>query len=515
MKKVSRSHLTEIIKCRQKFVKALLFTACLFCAAGNSYGQTYMEPIGGKPPAGSKCSESDLSFRVKYQRAFEAVLWSLPAVANYRFRMGGFSHIGYNDNAIVAYSAPVSPKFESLTADPTEPFIGVCTNLKRGPVILEVPAAASDLSMSGQVIDAWQLTIAEIGPSGLDKGRASRYLITGPDFNGPIPRGYIHVSSPNYRIRLIFQVMSGNGKTQKDAYDYAKRLRIYYLSEAKNPPRQVFLDPSKEEFSTLLFYDERYFNDVYDVFTYEPVREQDKYMLGLLATLGIERGKPFNPDPVTKLLMRQAVIDAWHYMQSLLENVDRDQYFWNDRHYLPLMRTDNNQTFTFEYPYRIDIDSRAMQYFWCTNLPKNLAKKTSMWHLCAMKDNTGRPFEAGKTYKVVVPAKMPVTESWSLTIYDRATYGFIYSESNRTTISSNDLNKMKRNADGSVTLFIGPKAIPGYESNWLPTGNKRPMPTFCFYGGTSELFDRTFKLQDFERMDSTLFATRAGMQASQ
>jgi hypothetical protein len=138
---------------------------------------------------GASASESDLSFRVKYQRAFEAVLWSLPAVANYRFRMGGFSHIGYNDNAIVAYSAPVSPKFESLTADPTEPFIGVCTNLKRGPVVLEVPAAMSDLSLSGQVIDAWQLTIAEIGPSGLDKGRASKYLITGPDFNGPIPRG--------------------------------------------------------------------------------------------------------------------------------------------------------------------------------------------------------------------------------------------------------------------------------------------------------------------------------------
>jgi hypothetical protein len=115
--------------CQNTFIHSMLVLA-----ASNSYAQTYMEPIGGKPPAGSKCSESDLSFRVKYQRAFEAVLWSLPAVANYRFRMGGFSHIGYNDNAIVAYSAPVSPKFESLTADPTEPFIGVCTNLKRGPV---------------------------------------------------------------------------------------------------------------------------------------------------------------------------------------------------------------------------------------------------------------------------------------------------------------------------------------------------------------------------------------------
>ena len=32
------------------------------------------DPIGGKPPAGSKPSVPDLDYQVKYQRAFEAVI---------------------------------------------------------------------------------------------------------------------------------------------------------------------------------------------------------------------------------------------------------------------------------------------------------------------------------------------------------------------------------------------------------------------------------------------------------
>lgn len=52
---------------------------------------------------------------------------------------------------------------------------------------------------------------------------------------------------------------------------------------------------------------------------------------------------------------------------------------------------------------------------------------------------------------------MPVKQFWALTVYDRATFAFIYSESERTTLSSYDVDKMKKNADGSVTVYVGPK----------------------------------------------------------
>ena len=115
-----------------------------------------------------------------------------------------------------------------------------------------------------------------------------------------------------------------------------------------------------------------------------------------------------------------------------------------------------------------------------------------------MADKNGKPLEAGKLYKVDVPAQMPVKQFWALTVYDRATFSFIYSDSNRTTLSSYDQDKMKKNPDGSITLYVGPKAPAGLESNWIPTSGKRPMPTMRFYGPTDALYDKTFKMPDFE-----------------
>jgi hypothetical protein len=43
------------------------------------------DPLGGKPAPGSKPSVADLEYQVKYQRAFEAGRWSMPAMAIYGF----------------------------------------------------------------------------------------------------------------------------------------------------------------------------------------------------------------------------------------------------------------------------------------------------------------------------------------------------------------------------------------------------------------------------------------------
>ena len=93
---------------------------------------------------------------------------------------------------------------------------------------------------------------------------------------------------------------------------------------------------------------------------------------------------------------------------------------------------------------------------------------------------------------------MPVKQFWAVTVYDHATCAFIYSDTNRTTLSSYDLGEMKKNADGGVTLYTGPKPPAGLESNWIPTAGKRPMPAVRLYGVTDELNNGTFKMPDFE-----------------
>jgi hypothetical protein len=460
--------------------------------------QNGTEPLGGQPPTGATASVKDFDYQIKYHRAFEAVLWGIPASAIYSFRRAAFDELGLKDNDIIAYSAPATSKLEAITANSITPYITAFTDLRKGPVALELPAASSEGSLYGQVVDAWQLTIADVSPSGLDKGEGGKLLFTPPGYDGAIPDGYMQVASPNYRIAFAFRSVLAPGKSVADAYAYAKKLRMYYLSEPGNPPPQRFVDPINDRYPTLPFYDERFFEDLYQIVSVEPVKPQDKVLMGMLTSLGIEHGKPFVPDETTKRAMKQAALDAWSYLQQWFDNISRDRLYWPDRHYASLLMTDTNKTFTFVYDDRIDLVNRAAEYFWCTYMPKVLSDNPATQYMMAMADKNGKLLEAGKLYKIDVPAEMPVKQFWALTVYDRATMAFIYSDSNRTTLSSYDLGKMKKNADGGVTIYVGPKAPPGLDSNWIPTAGKRPLPAMRFYGPTEAMNNKTFRLPDFE-----------------
>ena len=461
------------------------------------------EPLGGRPPAGAKPSIADFSHQVAYQRAFEAALWAIPALSIFAFRRSAFSQLGMKDNDIIAASSPATPKLELLTANSTTPYIAAYTDLRKGPVVVELPVAGAEGSLYGQIVDSWQLTIADVGPSGLDEGKGGKLLITPPGYGDAVPAGYLHVPSPNYRIAFAFRSIPAPGKTLEDAYRYSQKLRMYYLSEAESPPRQTFVDPMDERFerySTLPVYDESMFRDIHDIVSVEPVREHDKVMMGMLASIGIERGKPFAPNAVQTRAMRQAATDAWFYLQSLFDAVPESSRYWPDRHYISLMQTDENRMFTFLSGDRLDVTARAMQYAWCTYMPRKVSDRPATEYMMAMADSQGRPLDAGKLYKLTVPADMPVKQFWAFTIYDRATFAFIYNDLGRTTLSTYELDKMTRNADGSVDIYFGPTAPQGRAQNWIPTANKRPLPCMRLYGPTDAFNSKTFKLNDIEEV---------------
>lgn len=80
-----------------------------------AFAQAGLEPLGGQPPPGATASVKDFDYQIKYQRAFEAVLWNMPTIAIYSFRRAAFTNLGMNDNDIIAYSAPATPKLEAIT----------------------------------------------------------------------------------------------------------------------------------------------------------------------------------------------------------------------------------------------------------------------------------------------------------------------------------------------------------------------------------------------------------------
>ncbi len=462
------------------------------------------DPLGGKPPAGSKVSVKDLDYQVKYQRAFEAVLWSTPAVGMYAYWHAA-ADWDAGSNTIIAWSKPATPYLEGVTGNNQTPYILSQTDLSKGPVVLEVPAATDKATLYGQVVDHWQISIADVGPSGLDKGKGGKILFTPPDYKGKVPAGYMEVKSPSYRITFAFRSIKSPKGTTADAYAYSKSLKMYYLSELPNPKPTKFVDPAAEEkrWAALPHFDERWFEDLHAIFSLENARSTDTYMMGMLESLGIEKGKPFKPDAKTKKAMRHAVTDAYYYMQEKFMGMRESIAWWPDRNWADSMYVDQDRGFRFEKHdathQSMQIDKRGIHYFYGIYWPNKLSKQPATQYLMAMGDKDGNELQAGKTYKLKVPKDMPVKQFWSLIVYDMETYAFIYSPEMRPGLSSlDDSDTMKKDADGGVTLYFGPKAPKGLESNWIPTSGKKPFPVMRFYGGTREFWDKSWKMPDVE-----------------
>jgi hypothetical protein len=454
------------------------------------------DPIGGKPPAASKRSVKDLDYQVKYQRAFEAVIWGIPTVAIYGYEKG-LRKLGAEPNTIGAFSGPAKAYFETPTPNNVTPYIVAYTDLRDGPVVLEIPPASDEASLYGQIVDHWQVTIANVGPSGLDEGKGGKILLTPPGYNEKVPDGYIEVKSPSYRLGFGLRSIPGPNSTTEKAYAYSKTLKMYYLSELPNPEPTKFLDPRNQRYSTLPPYDETFFEDLHAIFSVENGLPRDKVMMGMLASLGIEKGKPYNPDEKTLKAMRQAAIDAFHYMREMFLEVKPEELFWEDRQWRYALYADPNKGFSWETDDLIDIDSRATHpYSWGTYFPNEMPERPATVYLTATKDKAGKALQGGKTYSVTFPADMPVEQFCSLTLYEFETMAFIYNKEGVQGLSSYDLEKMKKNEDGGVTLYFGPKAPKGLDSNWIPTAGKRPFPIVRYYTPTEAFWDKSVKISD-------------------
>jgi hypothetical protein len=60
---------------------------------------------------------------------------------------------------------------------------------------------------------------------------------------------------------------------------------------------------------------------------------------------------------------------------------------------------------------------------------------------------------------------------------------------------------MKKNADGSIDVYFGPKAPAGQDANWVPTDPQKEFEVILrLYGPTKALFDKTWKLSDIEEV---------------
>ena len=91
-------------------------------------------------------------------------------------------------------------------------------------------------------------------------------------------------------------------------------------------------------------------------------------------------------------------------------------------------------------------------------------------------------------------------EFWSVTVYSLTTSSF-FLNATRLTLGSLD-KELRKNADGTVDIYFGPKAPEGHESNWLYTQpGEKWFPWFRVYGPEKAILDKSWRLPDIERVN--------------
>src|SRR4029077_19968637 len=112
---------------------------------------------------------------------------------------------------------------------------------------------------------------------------------------------------------------SGSDADFVKAVDYGKRISLYPLSAAAKPPPTTYLDAADVVFDATIPYDARFFESLARMVESQPWLERDRAMIDTLRTLGIEKGKPFNPDAATREIMKGAAEEARQWLDLQYE----------------------------------------------------------------------------------------------------------------------------------------------------------------------------------------------------
>ena len=429
------------------------------------------------------------------QRATQAYMDFYPALSVYGIVKGQIRDFGFKTPSDVGvYANLMDPTELMLTGNDVTLYAVASLDLKiDGPTVVQIPPG-----MYGTANDAAFLYLVDFGFVGPDKGKGGKYLFLPPGYKGKVPGGYFAIRSPSYRI---WAMMRGFGEigTGEKAVDYFRQgLKIYPL--ATGPRQANYIQVAGMGVNGLPPEDFTVFEMLNEIIQYEPSELFSKEQLGRLASLGIEKGKPFSPDARMRGILdqgaKQGVAMARTIVYAYPER-DADIHYWPGRHWEKMFAGNTE----FLRNGTRDIDARTLWHYQAIVVSPNLISTTpgqGTAYLTCFRDENGIYLDGAKNYRLRVSANMPVKRFWAVTAYDVATRCLLDSDG-KITVSS--LGNPEVNADGSVDVYFGPKARKGKEKNWVQTDpDEGFFVVFRFYGPTEGYINKTWVLNDFELM---------------
>lgn len=438
---------------------------------------------------------SDLLFENRlFYRGLEVVSQHNAATSMQRMRTSYEEFGAGKPNQIMVTNDLLRPNHEFLTPNSEVAYAFTFLDLKTdGPTVIEAPAG-----LLGVVDDMWIRHVGDIGMMGPDKGEGGKFLVVPSDYEGDIPEGYHVFTSRSYGVWIALRSFIGEGGI-KEAADRYNGLKVYPLADATNPAPTEVVNMDNKKVYTVHAENYEFLEELGHLVENENPDALNKDQKFLLASIGIKFGKPFNPDTKSKKILEEAAKVGAAQLRANLWDFQGEGYYSYGQWWTPFV----GGTHTYDSNGYQDYDAMAAFNAYATgNTPAMVLQVigAGSQYLATNRDSSGEYLDGGKNYRMTIPADVPVNNFWSLVVYDSDNRSMMITD--QEFPSANSIETPDVNTDGTIDLYFGPIAPEGKENNWIQTlPNKGWSGMFRFYGPLEPYFDKTWKLNDIEKIE--------------
>jgi hypothetical protein len=421
-----------------------------------------------------------------FQRGVQAFLTALPAAASYAIH-AGFLTFGPDNQTVILAESLLDSHALVLTANTETVYNNVWLNTKDGPMVIEVPP-----HVLGMIDDAWERYVTDVGNAGPDRGKGGKYLLLPPGYMGDVPEGYFVVHSRTYGNLMFCRGFIVNGDPRPAVENFRKNFRVYPLASAANPPATKFVNMSGAAFNMVFPSDASFFEQVAAVVREEPLEATDPETRGLLASIGIQKDKPFAPDARMKGILADAAAVSNPTARTIAFSTrDPNAYLYPNSEWKVCWIGND---YEFSPGGVLNPDARTLYFYPAFGISPALTLKMvgiGSQYATAERDAAGRYLDGSKAYRLHLPSNIPAKDFWSLTVYDPQTRSMLQTDQQFSSAGS-QRKGIVINPDNSQDIFFGPEPPPGKETNWIQTiPGKGWFIMLRLYGPLDPWFDKT------------------------
>jgi hypothetical protein len=303
---------------------------------------------------------------------------------------------------------------------------------KEGPLVVDAPP-----KLQGILLDFWQRPIqgpivrgqnyiGDVGFFGPDQGKGGKFLLLPPNYTGAIPEGYFPFHSQTNNVFIFLRGFYQDAADLSPGVQTLAAVRVYPLGKEREAKAMTYPDASGVPANLLPRTDAAAFEHLKYLVDTEGATLADPDWIGMLAAIGIERGKPFKPDAKTRKILDAAAATAYQMSRVLAtqsEINDVNYKVYADRQWINPMASGNPFDMAWKRPIdgSLALDARTNfftnYYSWSPGMVSQTPGKGATY-MVANFDAKGMPLSGSKNYKLTLGANVPAANFWSVTLYE-------------------------------------------------------------------------------------------------